>query len=161
MSSTPLGSPKRTHASPRALYARGSLGSRLTASSGAAATASVASLAKPDSATRSARNKGRGQEIYPRHNAGVWAYGTLEVVNSGTTNILRYTAKPSQSSVTEKVEFTDQPPRRWLAHSVGVVPAYQMLGSTLASRLRTLETCHRPPRAVRTPRPLRAAAIPR
>lgn len=44
---------------------------------------------------------------------------------------------------------------------VPLVPAYQKPDCALASRLRTFDTCQRPPRAVLTPRPFRAAAIPR
>lgn len=41
------------------------------------------------------------------------------------------------------------------------IPRYQKLPPVRASRFRTFDTCHRPPRAVRTPRPLSATAIAR
>jgi hypothetical protein len=45
-----------------------------------------------------------------------------------------------------------------LTGASGVFPAYKKARSI---RFLTFDTCHRPPRAVRTPRALRAAAIPR
>jgi hypothetical protein len=42
-----------------------------------------------------------------------------------------------------------------------VIPTYQKLGPALASKFRTFDTCHRPPRAVRTPLLFSATAMPR
>jgi hypothetical protein len=47
---------------------------------------------------------------------------------------------------------------RLLASPAGLVPAYQSPVPARASTFRTFDTCHLPPRAVRTPRLLRAMA---